>query len=151
MGGSGEKSRCPLRAPLYRIPLAHVTYAHHTPPYFAPGSACLRSPRSDKSAAASRREAAALQKFNLHLATLSAASDTVYPIVQDVVGADLHLTQPCWKTFKQHVVSKGCTCKRREATPAERSASGDHRKSKRTCSVSQLVMGRDAVRCVALR
>ena len=51
----------------------------------------------------------------------------------------VHLTQACWKTFKQFVIAKSCKAKRRVATPAEKRASGETRKGKARLTRFQIV------------
>ena len=83
----------------------------------------------DKSDAAIRRENQAKALFDAFFEK-SKAPSTQFPLTQEVVPCHVHLTDPCWKTFKQYVDAKGCVAKRRQATPAERMASKETRKSK---------------------
>jgi len=83
----------------------------------------------DKSDAAIRRENQAKGLFDAFFEKAKAPS-TQFPLTQELVPCRVHLTEPCWMTFKQYVAAKGCTAKRRQATPAERKASQETRKSK---------------------
>ena len=87
-----------------------------------------RSGWRDKSDAAVRREEDAKRRFDALLQ--ESKESTVFPMTRDVVPPNVHLTDACWKTFKQYVLSQGCTTKRREATREERIASKETRKSK---------------------
>lgn len=91
-----------------------------------------RSGWAEKSDAASRREHQANSQFDDFLKRCSAldANDKSFPITEEVVQANVHLTGACWSSFRKRVVGKGCKVKRREATHAERKASGDTRKGK---------------------
>lgn len=82
----------------------------------------------DKSDAALRREQNAKLLFDNFLERSKAS--TSFPITEEVVPASVHLTEACWKTFKQYVMDKGCTARRRLATPEERRKSGDKRQGK---------------------
>jgi hypothetical protein len=53
-----------------------------------------------------------------------------FPVTEQVVSADTHLTDACWKSFRRRVEDKGCKPKRREATFQERLASKDKHKGK---------------------
>jgi hypothetical protein len=85
---------------------------------------------NDKSSAAIRRENQAKGLFDKFLE--DAKKQSVFPITQDVIPPNVHLTDACWKTFKKLVTDRGCTVKRRVATNAEREAllSKDRRNSK---------------------
>lgn len=87
---------------------------------------------SAKSAAASRRERQAKQLLDGFLDQCSKLNpSTDFPRTCDnLVTADIHLTQPCWLSFRKYALSRGCQVKRREATVAERRATGDKRKGK---------------------
>jgi len=61
---------------------------------------------------------------------LDANDKSAFPVTKEVVGASCHLTSACYTSFRKRVMEKGCKVKRREATPAERSASGDTRRGK---------------------
>jgi hypothetical protein len=87
-----------------------------------------RSDWKDKSDAATRRENEAKQLFDAFIEKRKTFPS--FPVTEEVIPPECHLTDPCWKTFKNYVISKGCTAKRREATPQERKASGDKRQSK---------------------
>lgn len=87
-----------------------------------------RSSWREKSDAAMRREADATRRFDAFLERSKQA--TSFPVTEEVVPPSVHLTEACWKTFKQHVLATGCTCKRREATVQERIASKETRKGK---------------------
>ena len=91
-----------------------------------------RSGWAEKSDAASRREHQANSQFDDFLKRCSAldANDKSFPITEEVVQANVHLTGACWSSFRKRVVGKGCKVKRREATHVERKASGDTRKGK---------------------
>lgn len=92
-----------------------------------------RSSWSDKSDAALRRERQADGLFDAFLkecGTLDATDKSAFPVTKEVIGADCHLTGACYTSFRKRVMDKGCKVKRREATPAERSASGDTRRGK---------------------
>jgi len=83
----------------------------------------------DKSDAARRRETQAIALFDAFLVECKTA--TSFPVTNEaLVPPQVHLTDACWKTFKNHVTDKGCTTKRREATHAERIASKEMRKGK---------------------
>jgi hypothetical protein len=89
-----------------------------------------RIDRSDwaiKSAAATRREAEARKLFDAFLESCQGLTPTHFPVTEQVVGADIHLTNPCWLDFRKYVQSKGCTAKRREATLAERKDTHNHK------------------------
>jgi hypothetical protein len=55
---------------------------------------------------------------------------SIFPITEEVVDANVHLTEACWTTFRKRVENKGCKAKRRVATVEERAATGDKRKGK---------------------
>jgi hypothetical protein len=82
----------------------------------------------DKSDAAIRRENQAKALFDQFLTQCESSSN--FPVTKEVVPPDVHLTDACWKSFREYVTSKGCTTKRRAATPQERIESKDHRKGK---------------------
>ena len=82
----------------------------------------------EKSDAAMRREYQAKQLVDAFIEECK--TETSFPVTKEIVPASVHLTEACWKTFKQYVVAKGCKTKRREATVAERRASKDTRKGK---------------------
>lgn len=87
-----------------------------------------RSTWREKSDAALRRERDAVSRFDAFLKECE--SSTTFPVTKEVVPPQVHLTDACWKTFKQHVLATGCTTKRREATREERLKSKDTRKGK---------------------
>jgi len=92
-----------------------------------------RSSWSDKSDAALRRERRADGLFDAFLkecGELDSTDKSVFPVTKEIVGADCHLTSACYTSFRKRVMEKGCKVKRREATPAERQASGDTRRGK---------------------
>jgi len=82
----------------------------------------------DKSDAAIRRENDAKSRFHAFLER--SKKSTEFPVTEEVVPPAVHLTDACWKTFKQHVLAAGCTTKRREATREERIASKQTRQGK---------------------
>ena len=83
---------------------------------------------ADKSAAAKRRESAAMQAFADKRAAVEA--DGVKVTVQ-LLEPSTHLTTACWTTFSRHVRShKGWRAKRREATADEKRKAGETRKGK---------------------
>ena len=56
---------------------------------------------------------------------------TTFPVEnKELVPASVHLTGPCWLSFRKYAIAKGVQIGRREATPAERAATGDKRKGK---------------------
>ena len=87
---------------------------------------------SEKSAAASRREQQAkqlLDTFLLQSAKLPA--DLTFPRRMKISSQLMSISRnPCWLSFRKYALSKGCHVKRREATLAERQATGDKRKGK---------------------
>jgi len=92
-----------------------------------------RSSWSEKSDAALRRERLADEQFDAFLNKCSSEDPndaSLFPITEEVVKADVHLTGPCYTSFRKRVGAKGCKVKRREATPGERKASGDKRQGK---------------------
>lgn len=99
--------------------------------YYDDGGGCHvnRSGWHDKSAAASRREEQAKKLLDAFLEQSSKLAKTAFPRTQEnLVTADVHLTNPCWLSFRKYALSKGVTVKRREATLAERK--DDKRKGK---------------------
>ena len=100
---------------------------------FDDGWGVNRSGWADKSDAAIRRENEANDLFDAFLQKCSSydANDkSIFPITEEVVKANIHLTDACYKTFRKRVLAKNCKVKRREATPQERIDSGDKRKGK---------------------
>jgi hypothetical protein len=85
-----------------------------------------RSCWATKSHAALQRQEEAIDVFDKFLAGLCQSS--FFPITQEIIPATTHLTDSCWKDFRRHVESKGCTAKRRIATVQERGK--DKRKGK---------------------
>jgi hypothetical protein len=83
---------------------------------------------SEKSEAAIRREKQAMALFDKFLEDSKTLSS--FPVTEVVVPPAVHLTGPCWQTFKRYVMKKGCTTKRREATRQEKLDSKDKRSSK---------------------
>lgn len=79
-----------------------------------------RSYWNEKSEAAMRRETQAIGMFNSHLQRLKPFEKSAFPVTADLIPCTLHLTGPCWQTFKAYVMKAGCSAKRREATPEER-------------------------------
>jgi hypothetical protein len=81
-----------------------------------------RSGWRDKSDAAARRERQAQHLFDQFLHSVAENDPTTsFPLTQDVIPPEVHLTGACYTSFRKYVASKGCTAKRREATPTERS------------------------------
>jgi len=81
-----------------------------------------RSQWKDKSDAALSRERIAINDFNTRFMTL-ANEAKVFPFtVDNLVHPSNHLTDACWRTFKQIVLSKGCTTKRRVISQVEKNA-----------------------------
>ena len=87
------------------------------------GGGLNRASWREKSDAATRREDLAKKTFNEKLATLANDTDTIrafqhYPkqqlLVSGLIEPQVHLTGPCWKTFKQHVIAKQCSVRRRK-------------------------------------
>lgn len=90
-----------------------------------------RSHWREKSDAASRREMEAKRLFVQFLEECKELDESsAFPTTKEVVPPQVHLTDACWKTFKQFCISKGCTTKRRTATMQERIDSKEKRKSK---------------------
>ncbi|KAL3903521.1 MAG: hypothetical protein SGARI_005342 [Bacillariaceae sp.] len=91
-----------------------------------------RSGWSEKSAAALRRERQADSLFDQFLKKCSELPlDTSdFPITEEVVKANTHLTGSCYTSFRKRVELKGCRAKKREATIQERKESRDKRKGK---------------------
>jgi hypothetical protein len=85
-----------------------------------------RSGWAVKSGAAVRRETEVISLFDAFLEDQQAATN--FPVTEEIAPATLHLTDPCWHTFRRHVESKGCKAKRRIATEQERGK--DKRKGK---------------------
>jgi|Transcript_18077 hypothetical protein len=83
---------------------------------------------SDKSQAAIRRENQAHVLVDAFFEKCKTVE--VFPVTEVVVPPKVHLTNACWKSFKEYVISRGCTTKRREATCQERVESGDKRSGK---------------------
>jgi hypothetical protein len=97
-----------------------------------------RSDWRDKSDAAIRRENQAMQLFETCLE--ESKSSPSFPVTSEVVPPNVHLTDACWKTFKKHVIAKGCTAKRREATQTEKNAlSPKDRRSGRMYVISVVI------------
>jgi hypothetical protein len=79
---------------------------------------------SEKSDAASAREASARAAFTALLATQSSKASTV-----ELLKPSTHLTQPCWRDFKKFVGQHaGWSAKRRQASDAEKRQHGETRK-----------------------
>ena len=95
------------------------------------GGRVNRSGWSDKSAAASRREAQAKQLLDTFLEQCAKLPPSSFPKTEEnLVTADIHLTNPCWSSFRKYALSKGCQVKRREASLTERRVTHDKRKGK---------------------
>ncbi|GFH56340.1 hypothetical protein CTEN210_12816 [Chaetoceros tenuissimus] len=77
---------------------------------------------ADKSQAAIGREQAAIRTFQETFLP-QARQATSFPFtIEGLIAPENHLTDACWRTFKQTVVAHGCTAKRREITPMEKQA-----------------------------
>ena len=88
-----------------------------------------RSGWSDKSKAASRREDEAKSLLDNWIASCS--TKTQFPIKEAaLVPARVHLTGPCWSSFRKYALTKGVRVGRREATEEERVAARDYRQRK---------------------
>lgn len=98
-----------------------------------------RSDWATKSVAATRREAEAMKLFDAFLDSCKGLAPNQFPVTEQVVGADIHLTNPCWLDFRKYVQSKGCTAKRREATLAERKATHDKQRNGKMYVISVTV------------
>lgn len=85
---------------------------------------------ADKSEAALRRERTAISLFTAFIGKCTGLSETDFPVTEEVVKANTHLTDACWKSFRKTVEARGCKAKRREATIQERIESKDKRKGK---------------------
>lgn len=83
---------------------------------------------AEKSPAAAARELEAMKLFNSFHQASKALPESQFPLTREVIPATVHLTGPCWTSFRKYVTSIGCKVKRREATMAERQ--GDNRKGK---------------------
>ena len=103
------------------------------------GGGVNRSNWAEKSGAATRRENEAKKTFTDKLAELANDESKLtefaaYPkqslLIRGLLLPTCHLTAPCWKTFKAVVLSKGCSVRRRTATPTERVALRISKKSK---------------------
>lgn len=96
-----------------------------------------RSNWNDKSQAAVRREEEAINLFNDTFMKM-ANQATEFPFTMDgLIPPTTHLTDACWKTFKQIITAKGCKAKRRVITPAERIAlKGKNTRSGKMYSIS---------------
>lgn len=93
---------------------------------FGPG----RRDWAAKSSAALNRERIADGLFDKFLDKCSELTPSLFPITEEVVMANVHLTEACYKSFRRRVMDKGCKVKRREATLDERENSDDKRKCK---------------------
>jgi len=87
---------------------------------FGDGDGVDRQGWRDKSDAAQQREDSAMGCFSRFLT--KAKTEQSFPFTEDVVPAHCHLTDACWKSFKQVVTASGCTAKRREITNQEKLA-----------------------------
>ena len=103
------------------------------------GGGVNRSNWAEKSGAAIRRENEAKKAFTDKLAELANDESKLtefaaYPkqslLIRGLLLPTCHLTAPCWKTFKAVVLSKGCSVRRRTATPTERQTLRISKKSK---------------------
>jgi hypothetical protein len=84
---------------------------------------------AEKSVAASKREDQARQRLDEWIS--SCQNEQTFPIENpELVPAGIHLTNPCWLSFRKYAIAKGLQVGRREATPEERAASGDKRRGK---------------------
>jgi hypothetical protein len=72
-----------------------------------------RSNWATKSQKALEREAFGKECFDLYLKRCEEPLIT-FPVTEVIIQPSNHLTKACWKDFKKHVLSKGCTTKRRE-------------------------------------
>lgn len=72
----------------------------------------------EKSDAAQAREDHAKKLFDAFFERCKTA--TSFPITEEIVPAEIHLTHACWASFRRHVLATGCNVKRREATAEER-------------------------------
>jgi hypothetical protein len=72
-----------------------------------------RSNWATKSQKALEREAYAKECFDLYLKRCEEPLIT-FPVTEVIIQPSNHLTKACWKDFKKHILSKGCTTKRRE-------------------------------------
>jgi len=72
--------------------------------------------------AAIERERKAIRTFQETFLP-QARQATSFPFtIEGLVKPENHLTDACWKTFKQTIVAHGCTTKRREISPMEKHA-----------------------------
>jgi len=87
---------------------------------------------SAKSEIALKREAEAFHKFDQLVAeTLQTPEE---PASGSLIGPELHLTDPCFKTFRKYVMRHpGWSVKRRLATEEEKSRAKVKSKIKRNC------------------
>lgn len=86
---------------------------------------------AEKSEAAIQRENQAKRRLDDWIQTCSQLQQHNFPVsLPDLVPAGIHLTKPCWLSFRKYATSKGVQVCRREATPQERADSGDKRKGK---------------------
>ncbi|KAL3904182.1 MAG: hypothetical protein SGILL_010167 [Bacillariaceae sp.] len=96
------------------------------------GGAVSRSDWKTKSDAASRRERHANALFDAFLQKCCEESrpSSDFPITEEVVKANIHLTSACYTSFRKRVIATGCKVHRREATVKERIESKDKRQGK---------------------
>lgn len=86
---------------------------------------------AQKSAAASRREEEAKKLLDTFIGKCAKLPQADFPKTDNnLIKANIHLTNPCWLSFRKYALSKGCQVKRREATVTERQDSKNKRKGK---------------------